>query len=96
MGGQLYWKDLGGILLRFFLLEEVEEVIREFHSGDCGGHLYWKVTANKILREGLYWPNIFPDVHKKFKAFHECHIFEGKRKLSPLPLKPISVNAPFR
>ena len=27
---------------------------------------------------------------------HECQIFQGKKKLLPLPLKPVSVNAPFQ
>ena len=28
--------------------------------------------------------------------FHQCHIFEGKRKVVSLPLNPISVEAPFQ
>jgi hypothetical protein len=27
---------------------------------------------------------------------HKCQEFEGKRKLLPLPLKPISIEAPFQ
>jgi len=38
----------------------------------------------------------FLDVHRKVKACHECQIFEGRKKLAPLPLKPISVMAPFQ
>lgn len=29
-------------------------------------------------------------------SFHDCQIFQGKRKLLPLPLQPISVQAPFQ
>jgi len=29
-------------------------------------------------------------------ACHKCQLFEGKRKLLPLPLKPISVEIPFQ
>jgi len=36
----LYWKDPGGILLRFLIEEEEKKTIREFHKGDCGGHHY--------------------------------------------------------
>lgn len=96
LDGYLYWKDPGGILLKCLLENEAEETIKEFHKGDCGGHLYWKVTMNNILRAGLYWPNIFLDVHKKLKACHECQIFEGNIKLAPFPLKPISVMVPFQ
>eukprot|EP00253_Pinus_taeda_P025485 PITA_25485 len=27
---------------------------------------------------------------------HECRVFQGERKLLPLPLKPVEVNAPFQ
>eukprot|EP00253_Pinus_taeda_P026646 PITA_26646 len=43
----LFWKDAGGILLKCLIEEEVDKVIDEFHKGDCGGHHYWKATANK-------------------------------------------------
>jgi len=63
---------------------------------DCGGHLYWKTTTYKLLRVGFYWPTLFSDVYKEISTCHECQIFEGKRKLKPLPLVPISVEAPFQ
>jgi hypothetical protein len=50
---------------------------------------------HKILRVGFYWPNIFVGVYKEVSSCHECKIFDGKRKMQPLPLKPISVKAPF-
>jgi hypothetical protein len=94
--GNLYWKDLGGILLNCLLKDEVDKVLQDFHTGDCGGHLSWKATANKILRAGFYWPTLFANVHQKVTLCHKCQVFEGKRKLLPLPLKPISVEAPFQ
>ena len=87
----LYWKDTRGILLKSLLKDDADRVMQEFHGGDCGGHIYWKTTANKIMRASFYWPTLFPNVHKTVTTFHKCQIFEGKRKLFPLPLKPISV-----
>ena len=55
-----------------------------------------KVTTHKILRAGFYWPTLFFDVFKELSTFHQCQIFEGKRKLIPLPLKPISIESPFQ
>eukprot|EP00253_Pinus_taeda_P019583 PITA_19583 len=66
------------------------------HLGDCGGHLYWKSTVDKILRVGFYWPSLFGDVRKFLVSCHKCQIFEGKRKLLPLRLKPISTERPFQ
>ena len=88
-------KDPGGVLLNCLVEEEAKKVMEDFHKGDCGGHHFWKTTANKILRAGYYWPTLFADVYKKVKGYHWCQIFEGRQKLQPLPLKPIEVSAPF-
>lgn len=50
----------------------------------------------KILRSGHYWPTLFPDTQNLVMSCHKCQIFDGKRKLLPLPLHPISVEAPFQ
>jgi len=39
---------------------------------------------------------MFRDIYKKIAACHECQVFEGRRKLMPLPLVPIYVEAPFQ
>eukprot|EP00253_Pinus_taeda_P016611 PITA_16611 len=70
--------------------------MQEFHAGDCGGHLYWKSTVDKILRAGYYWPTFFSDVKKFTTACHKCQVFEGKRQLLPLPLMPIATERPFQ
>eukprot|EP00253_Pinus_taeda_P032705 PITA_32705 len=57
----LYWKDPGGVLLNCLVEEEAKTTVNDFHKGDCGGHLFWKTTANKILRVGFYWPSLFSD-----------------------------------
>eukprot|EP00253_Pinus_taeda_P006472 PITA_06472 len=92
----LFWKDPGGMLLNCLVEEEAKRVVEDFHRGDCGGHLFWKTTTNKILRAGYYWPSLFLDVYKAIKNCHECQIFQGKQKLQSLPLKPIEVNTPFQ
>jgi hypothetical protein len=96
LNGDLYWKDVGGILLNCLLKDEADKALQDFHEADCGEHLNWKATANKILRVGFYWPTLSVDVHKKVTSCHKCQVFEGKRKLLPLPLKPICVEAPFQ
>ena len=92
----MYWKDLGGILLNCLLETGVKEKIDEFHKKDCGGHLFWKTTSYKVLRAGFYCPTLFPDIYKEVSTCPECQLFEAKRKLKPLPLVPISIEAPFQ
>lgn len=83
------------MLLNCLIESEAKEVMSDFHKGDCGGHLFWKTTTNKILRVGFYCPALFSDVYKIVMSCHECEIFHGKRKLLPFPLQPISVSALF-
>jgi hypothetical protein len=70
--GNLYWKDTGGILLNCLLKDEADKVLQDFHAGDYGGHLSWKTIANKILRDGFYWPALFVDVHHRVTSCHKC------------------------
>ena len=91
-----YSKDPGGLFLNCLLEEETKEKMYEFHKWDCGGHLYWKTIAHKILKVGFSWPTVFVDTYKQVSTCHHCQVFEGKRKLQPLPLKPIFVDAPFQ
>ena len=39
---------------------------------------------------------MFSDLHKEISSCHKCQVFEGKRKLVPLSLQPIFVEAPFQ
>jgi hypothetical protein len=96
LNGDLYWKDVGGILLNCLLKDEVEKALQDFHEGSCGRYLNWMTNANKILIVGFYWPTLFADVHKKVTSCQKFQVFEGKRKLWSLPLNPISVEAPFQ
>ena len=36
----LYWKDAGGVLLNCLVEDESKEVMKDFHKGDFGVHLY--------------------------------------------------------
>lgn len=96
MDGNLLWKNHEGILLNCLNMNETDNVMKYFHAGDCGGHLYWKSTVDKILRARYYWPTLFTDVKRFFTSCHKCQLFEGKRKLLPLPLKPFSTERPFQ
>ena len=70
--------------------------MKEFHQGVSGGNNSWKASANTILRFGFYCPTMFTDVYKEIKTSHQCQIFDGNRKLIPLPLNPILVEPPFQ
>jgi hypothetical protein len=92
----LYWKDPQGILLACLDQQRAQRVMNDFHSGLCGGHYFWKTTVHKILRDGYYWPTLFPDICREVRACIKCQKFSGKKQLKSLPLKPMVVSAPFQ
>eukprot|EP00253_Pinus_taeda_P004552 PITA_04552 len=57
LDGALFWKNHEGILLNCLTINETNNIMKEFHVGDCGGHLYWKSTADKILKAGEIHPS---------------------------------------
>ena len=83
--GALLWKNHEGVLLNCLIKDETDKVLKEFHAGDYGGHLYWKSTADKILRAGFYWPTLFADV-KKFVV--SCHKFKSLKERESRCLYP--------
>ena len=85
-----------GILLNCLLNSEADKILGEFHAGDCGGHLYWKSTVDKILRAGFYWPSLFADVYITIKSFQKCQFFAENIMLSLLPLLHVFIEEPFR
>ena len=40
LNDSLYWKDLGGVLLKYLTEVEAQQTMKEFHEGDFGGHHY--------------------------------------------------------
>ena len=40
LDGVLYWKSSIGILLKFLLEDDAENIMHQLHEGECGGHLY--------------------------------------------------------
>eukprot|EP00253_Pinus_taeda_P003174 PITA_03174 len=49
-----FWKNHEDVFLNCLVQDETDKILKEFHAGECGGHLYWKSTADKILRDGFY------------------------------------------
>ena len=69
---QLFWKDPGGILLRYLDKPDIGEVISESHEGACWGHKYWKETSYKILRAEYHSPSLFSNVYQQVRACIPC------------------------
>jgi hypothetical protein len=68
----LYHRGVDNILLRCLTHEEDKSILKDCHSGACGGHLSGLATTQKILRAGYFWPSIFK------------YCFEAGQEVSPL------------
>ena len=72
MQGQLWWRDMQGVLLKCIDQIELEKILSDMHEGVCGGHYMAKTTTHKILRSSFWWPTIFKDTHKFVKKCDAC------------------------
>jgi hypothetical protein len=92
---KLFWKDPGSIFLNCLIEEEIEGIFIEFHKRVCGGHHAWTTISYKILKASYYWPSLFSDMNFMVGECVEYLMFAGKKKLFPLPLRPIKVKTHF-
>ena len=81
----LYWKDVGGILLKCLFKDDAKKTMSEFHEGDCGGHLYWKTTTNKILRASFYWTTLFLMSIRNLPPTTSAKFLKEKENYCPCP-----------
>ena len=55
MGQSLFWKDPGGLLLRYVDEDQAHMIMTNLHSGVRYGQHHWKYTTLNILRDGYYF-----------------------------------------
>ena len=58
VGDTLYRHGADSVFRRCLTHEEVEMVLNDYHSEACGGHMSGYATAQNILREGYFWPEL--------------------------------------
>ena len=83
--GVLFKRSLDGILRRCLLPEETLAVLTELHDSACGGHFAGRLTSDKILRAGYWWPTIIKDSFQYAKKCDACQrSTRGDNRLRPL------------
>ena len=95
LNNRLYRRGIDTILRRCLTHDKAKQVLNDFHSGACGGHLSGMAIAQKIFRDGYFWPSIFKDCHEAIKKFPPCQHFYPKKHTHPASLHPIIVIGPF-
>lgn len=68
-------------------------IIEDIHQGICGTHERATMLANKIFRQGYYWPTLKADVEKFVK---KCDIFQRFGRVINAPtMGQISISTPW-
>ena len=79
----LYQHGIDSVLRRCLTHEKAEQVLNDFHSGACGGHLSRMDTTQKILCSRYVWPSIFKYFHEEVKKCPMCTLLYQKKHTHP-------------
>ena len=91
--GSLYKRGFFTPILKCITGKNIEYVLREVHEGICVNHIGARALAEKVLRQGYYWPTILKDATDLVK---KCKICQEHAKISRLPSEPLtSITSPW-
>jgi len=93
--GILFRRSFDGVLLRCVSRDEANSILKEVHSGVCGGHQSGAKMYHSIRLAGYYWPKIMTDCLDAAKACHMCQIRGDFKHRPPVPLHPTVPSWPF-
>ena len=88
IANKLYWRGIDGILRRCVDYTEVPDILEACHDSACGGHFSGRLTGQKILRAGYYWPTLFADAEAYAKKCDACQRYAQNDLHMDLPLHP--------
>ncbi|KAL5559112.1 hypothetical protein UlMin_035323 [Ulmus minor] len=91
----LYRKAYSGDVLRCINGQEVEEVLREIHEGDCGEHQGGRRLYEEILRLGYFWPTMENDAMDYARRCKSCQFFGDKIHAPAVTLHTVNAPWPF-
>lgn len=76
-------------ILRWYVPDfERNSILAEAHGGAAGGHYVGKVTVQKILRAGLWWPTMHKYPEAYCRACNACQRMGRPSQRDDLPLNP--------
>ncbi|KAK3022624.1 hypothetical protein RJ639_045775 [Escallonia herrerae] len=93
--GTLYKKSFSLPYLRCLRPSESLYALQEVHEGICGQHLGGRTLAQKILRQGYYWPTMQKDAIEFTRRCDQCQKFAPLSHTPVAPLTSIVSPIPF-
>ncbi|XP_011069647.1 uncharacterized protein LOC105155469 [Sesamum indicum] len=95
IGDDLYKRTPEGILLKCLDAERAQYVLREVHGGSCGNHSGGRSLAQKIIRQGYFWPTTAEDAKEFAKKCESCQKYARLLHSPATPLESLKVACPF-
>ncbi|KAJ9542391.1 hypothetical protein OSB04_028897 [Centaurea solstitialis] len=93
---QLYRKSTTGLLLRCVTNKtQINQILQEMHDGECGNHAGGRSLANRISRQGYYWPTLREDAIRYVQRCDACQKHSGMVHRPSEPLHSVLVSWPF-
>ncbi|KAL2248708.1 UNVERIFIED_CONTAM: Retrovirus-related Pol polyprotein from transposon 17.6 [Sesamum indicum] len=92
---QLYKRTIEGPLLKCLDLEKAEYVMREIYEGSCGNHSGGRSLAQKVIRQGLFWPILVKDTKELVKRCEACQKFAMQIHTPTTQMEPVKIACPF-
>jgi hypothetical protein len=86
VAGQLYKMGLDEILRRCVMEIERPVILIEADEGIAKGHYAGKATAQKVLRDGLWWPTLHRDAKEYARACDVCQRIGKPSQRDEIPL----------
>ncbi|KAJ9538663.1 hypothetical protein OSB04_031396, partial [Centaurea solstitialis] len=93
---QLYRRSTTGLLLRCVTSKsQINQILQEMHDGECGNHAGGRSLANRISRQGYYWPTLREDAITYVQRCDACQKHSCMVHRPPEPLHSVLVPWPF-
>ncbi|XP_043815293.1 uncharacterized protein LOC122724412 [Manihot esculenta] len=93
--GTLYRRGKSSPWLRCVSPEEAIKVMEEIYRGTCGAHEGAGILANKIFRQGYYWPTVKKEAEEFVRRCDVCQRFANAINVPTTPQSSISSPWPF-
>ena len=92
---QLYRKSFSLPYLKCLGPDISRKVLEEVHEGVCASHVGARTLAQKILRQGYYWPTVMKDAEAYVSKCERCQLYSRIPRAPAEPLTNIVAPWPF-
>jgi len=87
--GELYYRTIDGVLLKYIDKEEAKVLMGEIHEGVWGSHQSAFKMKWVIRRNGYFWSTMLEDCFTYYKRCQECQKFGNIHRAPASAMNPI-------